>query len=73
MAATIESFTDQEILDKKTTEAINGLSALSQLKSGKEIACVFEFDDKQYPLVASLDENYFRCEQDSFVGQAYLL
>ncbi len=73
LAATIESFTDQEILDKKTTEAINGLSALSQLKSGKEIACVFEFDDKQYPLVASLDESYFRCEQESFVGQAYML
>lgn len=73
LAAAIESFTDQEILDKKATEAINGLSALSQLKSGKEIACVFEFDDKQSPLVASLDENYFRCEQESFVGQAYML
>lgn len=73
LATVIESFTDQEILDKKATKAINGFSALSQLKSGKEIACVFEFDDKQYPLVASLDESYFRCEQNSFVGQAYLL
>lgn len=73
LAAAIESFTDQEILDKKATEAINGFSALSQLKSGKEIACVFEFDDKQYPLIASLDESFFRCEQGSFVGQAYLL
>ena len=46
---------------------------LSQLKSGKEIACDFEFEDKQYPLVVSLDENYFWSEQESFVGQAYLL
>ena len=73
LAATIESFTDKEVLDPKATEAINGFSALSQLKSGKEITCVFEFEDKQYPFVASLDENYFRCEQDRFVGQAYLL
>ena len=73
LAVAIESFTDQEILDQKTTEAISGFSALSQLKSGKEIACVFEFENKQYPLVATLDESYFRCEQDSFVGQAYLL
>lgn len=73
LATAIETITDQDILDKKATEAINGLSALSQLKSGKEIACVFEFDDKHYPLVASLDESYFRCEQDGFIGQAYLL
>ena len=73
LAAAIESFTDQEILDQNATEAMNGFSALSQLKAGKEIACVFEFEDKQYPLVASLDEGFFRCEQDRFVGQAYLL
>lgn len=73
LAAAIESFTDQEILDQKSTEAINGFSALSQLKSKKEISCVFEFEDGRYPLVASLDESFFRCEQDSFVGQAYLL
>ena len=72
-AVAIESFTNQEILDKKATKAINGLSTLNQLKAGKEIACVFEFDDKQYPLIASLDEGYFQCEQGSFVGQVYML
>jgi len=73
LAAIFETITDQQILDKKATEAVNGFSALGQIKSGKEIACVFEFDDKKYPLVAYLDESYFRCRQDSFVGQAYLL
>ena len=34
---------------------------------------LFRSSEKQYPLVASLDENYFRCEQESFVGQAYML
>ena len=73
LAAAYEAITNQQILDEKATEAMNGLSSLNQLKSGKEVACVFEFDDGKYPLVAYLDENYFRCGQDNFVGQAYLL
>lgn len=73
LATVLESFTDQQILDKKTNEAIQGFSALGQMKSGKEIACVFEFEDGLHPLVAYLDESYFRCGQENFVGQAYLL
>ncbi len=73
LAAVFESITDQQILDQKATEAVNGFSALGQLKYGKEISCVFEFEDGNHPLVAFLDENYFRCEQENFVGQSYLL
>lgn len=39
----------------------------------EQIACVFEFEDGLHPLVAYLDESYFRCGQENFVGQAYLL
>lgn len=73
LANVFESITDQKILDKEATEAINGFTALGQLKSGKEIACVFEFEDNCFPMVAYLDESYFRCGQENFVGQAYLL
>ena len=73
LATILEANTGQQILDKKATEAVNSLSALGQMKSKKGIACVFEFNDRKYPLVADLDEGYFRCEQDRFVGQAYLL
>ena len=73
LAAVLETVTDQKLLDKKATEAVQGFSALGQMKSGKEIACVFEFEDGKHPLVADLDESYFRCGQDNFVGQAYLL
>lgn len=73
LAAVFETITDQQILDKKVTEAVNGFSALGQMKSDKEISCVFEFEDGNHPLVAYLDESYFRCKQDNFVGQAYLL
>lgn len=73
LAKAFETITDQQILDEKASEAVNGFFALDQMKSGKEISCVFEFEDGNYPLVAYLDESYFRCEQDNFVGQAYLL
>lgn len=73
LANLIQGFTDQQILDKKATDAIGGFSALGKLNSGKEISCVFSFDDGQYPLVAYLDSSYFRCEQENFVGQAYVL
>ena len=35
LAAVFESFTDQQILDKKANEAVQGFSALGQIKSGK--------------------------------------
>lgn len=73
MATIFETFTDQKILDKEAESAVNGFSALEQMKSGKEIACVFEFEDGRYPLIAYLDQSFFRCDQDSFVGQEYLL
>ena len=73
LATVIQTITEQKILDKKATEVVNGFSALEQLKAGKSISCVFEFEDGKFPLVAYLDESYFRCEQDNFVGQAYLL
>ena len=55
LAAAIEPLTDQTILDQEATKAINGFAALSQFKSGKEISCVFEFEDGQYPMIAYLD------------------
>ena len=73
LAAVFETITDQRILDEKATEAVNGFSALGQIKAGREIACVFEFEDGAYPLIAYLDESFFRCEQNNFVGKAYLL
>lgn len=73
LATAIQNFTDQEILDKKATDAVKGFSALGQLRTGKEISCVFNFEDGKYPMVAYLDESYFRCGQENFVGQAYVL
>lgn len=73
LASVIQGITAQSILDEKANEAINGFSALGKLKTGKGISCVFNFDDSKIPLVAYLDESYFRCEQENFVGQSYML
>lgn len=73
MATTMQGFIDTELIDKETEKMLKGFSALEQLQSGKEIACVCSFEDGKYPMVAYLDENYFRCSQDNFVGQSYML
>ena len=73
LAKVIQIITDEEILDKKAKEAVDGFSSLGQLREGKEISCVFNFEDGKYPLVAYLDQSYFRCSEDNFVGESYLL
>lgn len=73
LASAIQGLTDQQLLDRKAQEAINGFSTIGQLRSGKEISCVFDFEDGKFPLVAYLDESYFRCSHDNFVGRSYLL
>lgn len=73
LAKVIQIITDEEILDKKAKEAVDGFSALGKLREGKEISCVFNFEDGKYPLVAYLDQSYFRCSEDNFVGESYLL
>lgn len=73
LATVFQEITDQQLLDKKACEAIAGFTALEQLQSGKAISCVFNFEDGKYPLVAYLDEKYFKCDQDSFIGESYMV
>lgn len=73
LAGMIENITEQKVLDKQAEEAINGFSALGNLKSGKEISCVFSFEDNNFPIVSYLDEDYFKCSQEQFIGQFYML
>lgn len=73
MLTKFQELTDEITFDKKSRQVIDGIGALDQLNSDKEISCVFEFENKKYPLVSCLDSSFFRCEQESFVGQEYLL
>lgn len=69
----IEYATGRQYLDKKTNEAIQGITALDHINSDNKISCVFEFSDKNYPLVADLDKSYFKCKPEHFVGTVYLV
>lgn len=73
LATVIQRITDQQVLDKRKKEAVEGVSALGELQSRKAISCVFNFEDGKFPLVAYLDENYFKCAQESFIGEAYMV
>lgn len=73
LATAFQGITDQQLLDKKAQDAIAGFSVLEQIQSGKAISCVFNFEDGKYPLVAQLDESYFKCDQESFIGESYMV
>ena len=73
MATVLQGITNQQLIDKQAAEAVAGFSALGQLQSRKAISCVFNFEDGKYPLVAYLDEDYFKCDQENFIGESYMV
>lgn len=73
LATIFQGLTDQPLLDKEAKDAVAGFSALGQLQSGKAISCVFNFEDGKFPLVAYLDEDFFKCDQENFVGESYMV
>ena len=72
LAEMFQVFSEKPLLDKEGRDAIVGLSKLEDLRSGKEISCVFNFEDNLFPLVAYLDEQYFCVSREQFVGQVYI-
>lgn len=69
-----QPFMDKPVLDSKTEEAINGFGAISKLKNtSSSTSCVFNFEDKKYPLVGHLNENYLKVVRDNFISQVYML
>lgn len=73
LATVFQGLTDQPLLDKQAKDAVAGFFALGQLQSGKAISCVFNFEDGKFPLVAYLDEDFFKCDQENFVGESYMV
>ena len=70
----IESFTDTPIIDSKTQKAIEGIKGLGDYKNGNEIPCVLSFSgQKDYPVIAYLDDTCLKVPQESFVGDVTIL
>ncbi len=62
-----------ETLDKKGFEALNGFEQLSNSRNSNSLSCVFNFEDKKYPLVGNIDKSFLRTSKDNFVSQVYML
>ena len=74
LTAIIESFTDTPIIDDETQKAIDGIKGLGNYKNGNEIPCVLSFSgQKDYPVIAYLDDACLKVPQESFVGDVTIL
>lgn len=74
LTAFIESVTDTPIIDDETQKAIDGIKGLGDYKNGNEIPCVLSFSgQKDYPVIAYLDDAFLKVPQESFVGDVTIL
>ena len=73
MTDVFQEFVDTPVIDKETKSALYGMVKLGELKPSKAVTCVFNFEDKAYPIIADLDEKFFSIPQESFVGEVYVL
>lgn len=68
----MQKHVDTPILDRNTKNTIKGINDLEQYISDKATPCVFEFDDNEYPVITYLNDEFLKCKQDDFIGEACL-
>ena len=68
-----EPFLGENYLDKKTAEALSGFERLSNSQNKNSLSCVFNFEDKKYPMIGNIDKMYLKTSKDNFVSQVYML
>lgn len=74
LSTLIENFTDTPIIDKKTQVSIDGIRCLGDYKNGNEVPCVLSFSgQKDYSVIAYLDDACLKVSQESFVGDVTIL
>lgn len=67
-----QPYVNENILDDKTKEALSGFESLSNLNNNSVISCVFNFEDKKYPIIGKLDINLFRTNVENIKSECYL-
>ena len=65
LADIFQPLVDEPMLDANAEKALNGFETLSKVKKEKTITCVFNFEDKKYPLVAYLDEGFLKISKEA--------
>lgn len=69
----VQTFLGDNVIDDAGKEAINGFERLSESRNRNSLSCVFNFEDKKYPLIGTIDKTYLKTSKDNFVSQAYML
>lgn len=70
---TIQPYMSEDIVDSKTKEALSGFESISKLNNNSMVSCVFNFENKKYPIIAELNSMYFRVEEQNIKVQCNLL
>ena len=66
-------FLGNNIIDEKEQEALDGFQMLSNSRNDNSLSCVFNFEDKKYPLIGNIDKTFLKTSKDNFVSQVYML
>lgn len=66
-------FLGNNTIDEKGQEALDGFERLSNSRNDNSLSCVFNFEDKKYPLIGNIDKNFLKTSKDNFVSQVYML
>ena len=70
----VEQIFPQKIASDEERRSISGIKKLNELQNGKEVACVVTLNDcAKYQFVCYLDEDWFRVNQENFVGDVTIL
>lgn len=73
MINAFQPYMNENMLDDKTKEALSGFESISNLNNDSTISCVFNFEDKNYPIVAKLDSNLLKTDVENIKSECYLL
>lgn len=73
MINAFQPYMNENMLDDKTKEALAGFESISNLNNDSTISCVFNFEDKKYPIVAKLDSNLLKTDVENIKSECYLL
>ena len=68
-----EPFLGDNSLDSKGKESLQVFEQLSNSRNNNSLSCVFNFEDKKYPLIGNIDKTYLKTSKNNFVSQVYML
>ena len=73
MINAFQPYMNEEMIDSKTKEALSGFESISNINNDSTTSCVFNFEDKNYPVVAKLNNIFFKTDIEDIKSECYFL